>query len=89
MTHKKRVKKSQLFSWPFFRIWLHDLDSRPRLHIVEAGNSFRLFADYAKRQGLTVNRVKLAPGSGVSLAPFADASRLIAAPAKVKNLDAE
>jgi len=62
---------------------------RPRLFIVEAGNSFGLFADFAKRQGLTVNRVKLAPGSGVSLAPFADASRLINFPDRVKTLDTE
>jgi conjugative transfer ATPase len=62
---------------------------RPRLFIVEAGNSFGLFADFAKRLGMTVNRVKLAPGSGVSLAPFADAHRLISAPARVKTLDAD
>ena len=29
--------------------------------IVEAGNSFGLFSDFARRLGLTVNRVKLAP----------------------------
>ena len=62
---------------------------RPRLFIVEAGNSFGLFADFAKRQGLTVNRVKLAPGSGVSLAPFADAHRLIDSPSRVKTVDSE
>ncbi len=62
---------------------------RPRLFIVEAGNSFGLFADFAKRHGLTVNRIKLAPGSGVSLAPFADASRLIETPGKVKTLNTE
>ncbi len=50
---------------------------RPRLFIAEAGNSFGLFADFARRLGLTVHRVKLAPGSGVSLAPFADAHRLV------------
>jgi len=62
---------------------------RPRLFIVEAGNSFGLFADFAKRLGLTVNRVKLAPGSGVSLAPFADAHRLIETPGRVKTLDVD
>ena len=62
---------------------------RPRIFIAEAGNSFGLFADFAKRLGLVVNRVKLAPGSGVSLAPFADAHRLIDAPTRVKTLDAE
>ncbi|OJW83880.1 MAG: conjugative transfer ATPase [Alicycliphilus sp. 69-12] len=62
---------------------------RPRLFIVEAGNSFGLFSDFARRLGLTVNRVKLAPGSGISLAPFADARRLIETPSDVQTLDAE
>lgn len=62
---------------------------RPRLFIVEAGNSFGLFSDFAKRLGLTVNRVKLAPGSGISLAPFADARRLIETPSNVHTLDAD
>ncbi|KWU48834.1 conjugative transfer ATPase [Pseudomonas palleroniana] len=62
---------------------------RPRIFVVEAGNSFGLFADFAKGLGLTVNRVKLAPGSGVSLAPFADAHRLVDSPTRVKTLDAE
>ena len=62
---------------------------RPRLFIVEAGNSFGLFADFAQRLGLSVHRLKLAPGAGVSLAPFADARRLVDAPGRVKTLDAE
>lgn len=62
---------------------------RPRMFIVEAGNSFGLLGDFAKRLGLTVNRVKLAPGSGVSLAPFADARRLIETPGDVQTLDAD
>ena len=62
---------------------------RPRMFIVEAGNSFGLFGDFAKRLGLTVNRVKLAPGSGVSLAPYADARRLIETPSDVQTLDAD
>ncbi len=62
---------------------------RPRLFIVEAGNSFGLLSDFAKRMGLTVNRVKLAPGSGVTLAPFADAYRLIETPSDVQTLDAD
>ncbi len=62
---------------------------RPRLFIVEAGNSFGLFAEFAQRLGLSVHRVKLAPGSGVSLAPFADAHRLVDAPGRIKTLDAE
>lgn len=62
---------------------------RPRLFIVEAGNSFGLFAEFAQRLGLSVHRVKLAPGSGVSLAPFADAHRLVDSPGRIKTLDAE
>ncbi|GAJ29307.1 conjugative transfer ATPase [Acidomonas methanolica] len=62
---------------------------RPRLFIVEAGNSFGLFGDFAARLGLSVHRVKLSPGSGVSLAPFADAWRLVATPAQVQTLDAD
>ncbi|MBI6855546.1 conjugative transfer ATPase [Pseudomonas cichorii] len=62
---------------------------RPRLFIVEAGNSFGLLGDFARKLGLTVNRLKLAPGSGVSLAPFADAIRLVESPDKVKTLDAD
>lgn len=62
---------------------------RPRLFIVEAGNSFGLFGDLARRQGLTVHKVRLSPGSGVSLSPFGDAIRLIETPGKVKTLDVD
>jgi conjugative transfer ATPase len=62
---------------------------RPRMFIVEAGNSFGLYGEFAKRLGLSVHRVKLSPGSGVSLAPFADAWRLIATPSRVQTIDPE
>lgn len=62
---------------------------RPRIVIVEAGNSFGLFGELARSQGLSVHKVKLAPGSGVSLAPFADAIRLVDMPHKVQTLDAD
>jgi len=62
---------------------------RPRLFIVEAGNSFGLFADFAQRLGLSVNRVRLAPGAGVSLAPFADARRLVDTPNEVQTVDVD
>src|SRR5690606_38045948 len=62
---------------------------RPRLFIVEAGNSFGLFGDFAKRLGLSVHRVKLAPGAGVTLAPFSDAWRLVDTPGEVSTLDAD
>jgi len=50
---------------------------RPRLFIIEAGNSFGLMADYAASHGLTVNKISLRPGSGVTLPLFADAWRLV------------
>ncbi|WP_437884530.1 conjugative transfer ATPase [Pseudomonas sp. LRF_L74] len=53
---------------------------RPRLFIVEAGNSFGLQADYFQELGLSVHKVKLSPGAPISLAPFADAWRLLDQP---------
>jgi conjugative transfer ATPase len=50
---------------------------RPRLYILEAGNSFGLLADYFTNMELTVNKVQLKPGSGVTLPPFADAEKLL------------
>ncbi|MBD2807149.1 conjugative transfer ATPase, partial [Xenorhabdus sp. ZM] len=50
---------------------------RPRLFIVEAGNSFGLLADYYESLGLTVNKIGIRPGCGVSLALFADAHQLL------------
>lgn len=50
---------------------------RPRMVIVEAGNSFGLLADYFAANGLTVNKVQIKPGAGVSLAPFQDVHKLI------------
>lgn len=50
---------------------------RPRLFIAEAGNSFGLMADYFESQGLTVNKVSIKPGSGVTLPLFADAHLLL------------
>ncbi|KMQ77194.1 type VI secretion protein [Edwardsiella ictaluri] len=55
---------------------------RPRLFIAEAGNSFGLFADYCAELELSVNKVNIKPGCGISLAPFADAYKLIEAPVK-------
>lgn len=64
---------------------------RPRLFIVEAGNSFGLQAAYFATLGLSVHRVQLKPGSAVSLAPFADARRLIEQPELLaaSGIDAE
>ncbi|HBM3184881.1 TPA: conjugative transfer ATPase [Klebsiella oxytoca] len=46
---------------------------RPRLFVVEAGNSFGLFADYCRAHGLSVRQIRIQPGSGVVLPPFPDA----------------
>ncbi len=50
---------------------------RPRLYIVEVGNSFGLLADHCKRLGLSVNQMHLNANAGVSLPPFAAALDLL------------
>ncbi len=50
---------------------------RPRLFIIEVGNSFGLLADDLERHGLSVNKVRLAPGSAPALPLFAEAARLL------------
>lgn len=50
---------------------------RPRLFIVEAGNSFGLLGQFFKKLGLTVNQVSIKPGTNITLAPFSDAKLLI------------
>ncbi len=51
--------------------------ARPRIFVIEAGNSFGLLADYCASRGLSVNKVALKPGAGVSIPPFADAHLLL------------
>jgi conjugative transfer ATPase len=51
--------------------------SRPRLFIIEAGNSFGLLCDWYESLGLSVNRVKITPQSDVRLSPFADSDLVI------------
>ncbi|KAF0804395.1 conjugative transfer ATPase [Alloalcanivorax xenomutans] len=50
---------------------------RPRLFVIEVGNSFGLLGEYFQRQGLSVNRVKLAPGKAPPLPLFSEAHRLL------------
>lgn len=45
---------------------------RPRVFIIEAGNSFGLWAAHAKRLGLTVNETALSMNSKVSIPPFSE-----------------
>ena len=54
---------------------------RPRLFIIEVGNSFGLLAEDLERHGLSVNKVRLAPGAAPPLPLFADAHRLLDADA--------
>ncbi|WP_111748586.1 conjugative transfer ATPase [Salinisphaera orenii] len=50
---------------------------RPRLFIVEKGNSFGLLAEDFERHGLSVHKVRLAPGAAPPMPLFADAHRLL------------
>lgn len=50
---------------------------KARLYIIEKGGSFKLFGDYCKYFGLSVNQVSLHPQADVSLPPFADAYEML------------
>src|SRR3990167_5155562 len=51
---------------------------RPRLVIVDAGNSFGLLSDYFKELDLSVNRVEIGLNTPVSLNPFAESAKMLA-----------
>jgi conjugative transfer ATPase len=51
---------------------------RPRLVIVDAGNSFGLLGDYFKTLGLSVNRVEISFNKPTSLNPFAESRKMLA-----------
>jgi len=50
---------------------------RPRLFVIEAGNSFGPFGQFCERYGLSVNRVQVNATSKGLMAPFADAKHLV------------
>jgi len=50
---------------------------RPRIFIIEAGNSFGLLGQYLQSQDVSVNQVTMAPNSDVSLPPFSEALKLL------------
>jgi len=50
---------------------------RPRIFLIESGNSFGLLGQYLKSLELSVNALRLTPGTDVSLPPFADALKLL------------
>lgn len=58
---------------------------RPRIVLIESGNSFGLLGQYLESLGLSVNALRITPGADVSLPPFADALKLL----KVDRLDFE
>ncbi len=58
---------------------------RPRIFLIESGNSFGLLGEYLKHKDLTVNALRLTPNTDVSLPPFADAVKLLG----VAKLDLE
>jgi len=50
---------------------------RPRIYIIEAGNSFGLLCDYLRDRGLKVHSVAMQPNADVSLPPFSGALSLL------------
>ncbi|HEY2454490.1 MAG TPA: conjugative transfer ATPase [Scandinavium sp.] len=52
---------------------------RPRIFLIEAGNSFGLYGDYCASLGLKVHRVSIKPGRAISLVPFGDSHLLLQA----------
>jgi conjugative transfer ATPase len=50
---------------------------RPRIFIIEAGNSFGLLGQYLNSKGISVNQVTMAPNEDVSLPPFSEALKLL------------
>jgi len=50
---------------------------RPRVFIIEAGNSFGLLGQYLQSKDVTVNQVTMAPNADVSLPPFSEALKLL------------
>ena len=60
---------------------------RPRMFIIEAGNSFGLMADWYRSLGLTVNIVSMKPGSAPPLPTFRDAKLVIGTRAEHATLE--
>lgn len=50
---------------------------RPRMFIIEAGNSFGPFGEFCEYYGLSVNRIQVNARSKGLMAPFADAKHLV------------
>lgn len=50
---------------------------RPRIFIVEAGDSFGLLGEYMAKHGLKVNQMSVQPSADISLPPFTNAMKLL------------
>lgn len=50
---------------------------RPRIFVIEAGNSFGLLGDYLKEHDVSVNQITLNKSANVSLPPFSLAQQLL------------
>jgi conjugative transfer ATPase len=50
---------------------------RPRLFIIDAGNSFGLLSTYFKSHGFSVNRVEISLNTPISLNPFAESKKML------------
>ena len=50
---------------------------RPRIFIVEAGDSFGLLGEYMAKHGLSVNQISVTPSADISLPPFTNAMKLL------------
>ncbi|HHI71491.1 MAG TPA: conjugative transfer ATPase [Rhodobacteraceae bacterium] len=60
---------------------------RPRIFIIEAGNSLGLACQYLEKHGLSVRSVSIRPGVDVSLPPFRNAMTLLTDKSVMKPQD--
>ncbi|MCP5437613.1 MAG: conjugative transfer ATPase [Chromatiaceae bacterium] len=62
---------------------------RPRVYLIEAGNSFGLMCDYLRSHALSVHSVAMQPNADVSLPPFAGALSLLETDPTLAAVDLE
>lgn len=59
---------------------------KARIFIIEKGGSFKLYGEFCKHFGLSVNQVSLSRNSNVSLPPFADAFEMLGQEVKKERM---
>jgi len=62
---------------------------RPRIYLIEAGNSFGLMCDYLRAHDLSVHSVAMQPNADVSLPPFAGALSLLDSDTSLETVDVD